>query len=100
MGLVSHYIHALLSRWALRNICQINLAVLFLLYRPKARWYHYLGDFFNTLKAFIGTNYLALAFAFKQSGLIVSYSYCYIDYNIYMYINNLMTLRECVICFR
>lgn len=38
--------------------------------KPKLKFYHYVGDFFNILKAFIGTNYQALPFAFKNSGLL------------------------------
>jgi len=37
--------------------------------RRQVKWYNYVGDFFNILKAFIGTNYLSLPFAFKQSGV-------------------------------
>ncbi|CAD5113387.1 DgyrCDS2560 [Dimorphilus gyrociliatus] len=33
-------------------------------------WYHYIGDLANITKAFIGTNYLAVAFGFSQAGLI------------------------------
>jgi hypothetical protein len=39
----------------------------------QLKWYTFAGDFFNTLKAFIGTNYQALPFAFANSGLGVSY---------------------------
>ncbi|XP_041364363.1 uncharacterized protein LOC121379778 [Gigantopelta aegis] len=39
--------------------------------RPRLRWYTHLADFANTLKAFIGSNYLTIAFAFKQSGLVM-----------------------------
>ncbi|XP_021358618.1 uncharacterized protein LOC110453783 isoform X2 [Mizuhopecten yessoensis] len=35
------------------------------------RWIMHLGDFANMLKAFIGSNYLGVAFAFKQSGLVL-----------------------------
>jgi len=45
--------------------------VLYLLFR-RLHWYTYLGDFFNTFKAFIGTNYQSLPFAFSNSGLGVS----------------------------
>ncbi|KAL3876043.1 hypothetical protein ACJMK2_033929 [Sinanodonta woodiana] len=37
--------------------------------RPHIKWYIHLGDFANILKAFIGSNYLGIAFAFLQSGL-------------------------------
>ncbi|XP_069124866.1 uncharacterized protein [Argopecten irradians] len=33
------------------------------------KWVMHLGDFANMLKAFIGSNYLGVAYAFKQSGL-------------------------------
>lgn len=39
--------------------------------RRRIRWYTYVGDFLNTLKAFIGSNYQALPFAFANSGLAV-----------------------------
>ena len=45
---------------------------LYLCCRPDVKAYHYVGDFFNILKAFIGTNYQALPFAFQNSGVIVS----------------------------
>ncbi len=35
-------------------------------------WYHYIGDFANVFKSFVGTNYLACAYGFKISGLGVS----------------------------
>ena len=35
-------------------------------------WYHHIYDFANIFKALIGTNYLSMAFAIKQSGLGVS----------------------------
>ncbi|KAK3612264.1 hypothetical protein CHS0354_039545 [Potamilus streckersoni] len=37
--------------------------------RPQIKWYIHLADFANILKAFIGSNYLSVAFAFLQSGL-------------------------------
>lgn len=37
--------------------------------RRRTRWYTHVGDFMNTLKAFIGTNYQGLPFAFANSGL-------------------------------
>ncbi len=40
-------------------------------FRFQLRWYHHFADFANLLKAFIGTNYFGLAFAFRQSGLTV-----------------------------
>ena len=40
--------------------------------RKRVSIFTYVGDFFNTLKAFIGTNYLSLPFAFAQSGVVVS----------------------------
>ena len=36
------------------------------------KWYTHVGDFSNLLKAFIGSNYLGISFAFYQSGLGVS----------------------------
>ncbi|XP_060076775.1 neutral amino acid uniporter 4-like [Ylistrum balloti] len=36
-----------------------------------SRWMMHLGDFANMLKAFIGSNYLGVAYAFKQSGLLL-----------------------------
>lgn len=33
------------------------------------KWYTHVGDFANLLKAFIGSNYLGVSFAFYQSGL-------------------------------
>ena len=45
---------------------------MFFFCRRKVSAFTYIGDFFNTLKAFIGTNYLALPFAFSNSGVIVS----------------------------
>ncbi|KAL5019384.1 hypothetical protein ScPMuIL_005106 [Solemya velum] len=35
------------------------------------RWYTHLTDFANMVKAFIGSNYLSVAFAFSQSGLFL-----------------------------
>ncbi|CAH1795479.1 unnamed protein product, partial [Owenia fusiformis] len=37
--------------------------------RVNVRWYHHPIDFANVLKAFIGSNYLGLPFAFFNSGL-------------------------------
>lgn len=37
----------------------------------KPRWHVLVGDFANMLKAFIGANYLTIAYAFKQSGLVL-----------------------------
>ncbi|KAI0232371.1 Proton-coupled amino acid transporter 2 [Lamellibrachia satsuma] len=37
--------------------------------RRKLHWYYSIADFANIFKAFIGTNYLSLAYGFKQSGL-------------------------------
>lgn len=37
--------------------------------RRRMHWYTYVGDFLNTLKAFIGSNYQALPFAFANSGI-------------------------------
>ncbi|RUS91370.1 hypothetical protein EGW08_000887, partial [Elysia chlorotica] len=37
----------------------------------KPRWHVLVGDFANMLKAFIGANYLSIAYAFKQSGLVL-----------------------------
>lgn len=37
--------------------------------RPKPKWYVNFADFANMVKAFIGSNYLYVAFAFSQSGL-------------------------------
>jgi len=45
--------------------------ILYSLFR-RLHWHTYLGDFINTLKAFIGTNYQSLPFAFANSGLGVS----------------------------
>ena len=59
------------------------------IYRERAstsKWYHTIGDFFNTLKAFIGTNYQALPYAFQNSGLAVSDSYCNAFLLLYIYI--------------
>ncbi|ELT96757.1 hypothetical protein CAPTEDRAFT_221004 [Capitella teleta] len=39
--------------------------------RNQVSWYNHLGDFLNMLKAFIGTNYQALPFAFHNSGLVL-----------------------------
>ncbi|GFR68431.1 proton-coupled amino acid transporter 4 [Elysia marginata] len=39
--------------------------------RTKPRWHVLVGDFANMLKAFIGANYLSIAYAFKQSGLVL-----------------------------
>ncbi|XP_033743181.1 uncharacterized protein LOC117329364 [Pecten maximus] len=39
--------------------------------RTGPRWVMHLGDFANMLKAFIGSNYLGVAYAFKQSGLVL-----------------------------
>ena len=36
------------------------------------KWSTHVGDFSNLLKAFIGSNYLGISFAFYQSGLGVS----------------------------
>jgi len=40
--------------------------------RKKVHLYNHVGDFINILKAFIGTNYQALPFAFHNSGVAVS----------------------------
>jgi len=42
-----------------------------LCYRRPGFLMHF-GDFANILKAFIGANYLGIAYAFKRSGLVVS----------------------------
>ena len=34
------------------------------------------ADFANVFKAFIGTNWIGLPFAFKESGFVVSYIIC------------------------
>ncbi|XP_071106684.1 uncharacterized protein [Haliotis cracherodii] len=39
--------------------------------RGSPKWYVHIGDFANMLKAFIGSNYLTIAFAFHQSGLVL-----------------------------
>ncbi|KAL4240014.1 hypothetical protein ACF0H5_000809 [Mactra antiquata] len=39
--------------------------------RPKTRWYVNFADFANMVKAFIGSNYLYVAFAFSQSGVVL-----------------------------
>lgn len=39
-------------------------------FRANVAWYNLIGDFLNILKAFIGTNYQALPFAFHNSGLV------------------------------
>lgn len=41
--------------------------------KPKPAWQNYVADFANMLKAFIGSNYLTVSYAFLQSGLGVSY---------------------------
>ncbi|XP_067671087.1 uncharacterized protein [Haliotis asinina] len=38
--------------------------------RRNPKWYVHIADFANMLKAFIGSNYLSIAFAFHQSGLV------------------------------
>lgn len=37
--------------------------------KPKPAWQNYVADFANMLKAFIGSNYLTVSYAFLQSGL-------------------------------
>ncbi|XP_052266888.1 uncharacterized protein LOC127868842 isoform X2 [Dreissena polymorpha] len=39
--------------------------------RSRTRWYVNFADFANMAKAFIGTNYLSVGFAFAQSGLLL-----------------------------
>jgi len=50
-------------------------------------WYTYIGDFINTLKAFIGTNYQSLPFAFANSGLGVRIS-------IYFFVSKMLQFVE------
>ncbi|GAB1597532.1 uncharacterized protein LOC115218729 isoform X2 [Argonauta hians] len=38
--------------------------------RSRSKWYHGIADFANVMKAFIGTNYLSVPYAFSQSGVI------------------------------
>lgn len=64
----------------------------FVVDRPRARWLMYLGDFANMFKAFIGSNYLGVAYAFKQSGLAV----CILEILYYLH---LIILRICSICY-
>lgn len=40
------------------------------LFRPSV--FRQVTDFANVFKAFIGTNWIGLPFAFKQSGIVVS----------------------------
>ena len=39
---------------------------------PAVGWKQHVGDLANTLKAFVGTNYLSLAYGFNLAGLGVS----------------------------
>ncbi|XP_059167129.1 proton-coupled amino acid transporter 1-like, partial [Physella acuta] len=39
--------------------------------RRKSRWLILISDFANMVKAFIGSNYLSVAYAFTQSGLVM-----------------------------
>ncbi|CAG5117101.1 unnamed protein product [Candidula unifasciata] len=39
--------------------------------RSKPRWHILVGDFANIVKAFMGSNYLTIAYGFKQSGLVL-----------------------------
>ena len=41
-------------------------------FRTKVTCRQHVADFANIVKAFIGTNYLGLPYAFMQSGLVVS----------------------------
>ena len=38
---------------------------------PEVGWKRHAGDLANTLKAFVGTNYLSLAYGFSLAGLAV-----------------------------
>uniref|UniRef100_A0A0L8GXY0 Amino acid transporter transmembrane domain-containing protein n=1 Tax=Octopus bimaculoides TaxID=37653 RepID=A0A0L8GXY0_OCTBM len=38
--------------------------------KSRSKWYHGIADFANVMKAFIGTNYLSVPYAFSQSGII------------------------------
>jgi hypothetical protein len=66
------------------NLLVLTLKDIFLifLFRPKPRWYVNFADFANMVKAFIGSNYLYVAYAFSQVGLWVSFPFsvaCYIE---------------------
>lgn len=57
------------------EICEIlkNKYDIYIYSKPKPAWQNYVADFANMLKAFIGSNYLTVSYAFLQSGLGVSY---------------------------
>ena len=47
-----------------------KLTIIAALFRPSV--FRQVTDFANVFKAFIGTNWIGLPFAFKQSGIVVS----------------------------
>ena len=47
-----------------------KLTIIAALFRPSV--FRQVADFANVFKAFIGTNWIGLPFAFKQSGIVVS----------------------------
>ena len=56
------------------HVCNPPLRIIddtfYLFYRPTV--FRQVADFANVFKAFIGTNWIGLPFAFKESGFVVS----------------------------
>ena len=54
------------------NCCSYHMVRKYRINMPDVGWKQHLGDLANTLKAFVGTNYLSLAYGFNLAGLGVS----------------------------